>query len=123
MLPRYFNAMVKLIRVYIRDHEKAEKPGVREELQKHLYANGFNKSDIEEAFPDAKARAIEQLERAKANGGKLPVRVRIFDTTTDEEESSFLVDNILRKSPDWLMSKILYAVNNRKAVEISSIDD
>ncbi len=126
MLPRYFNSMVRLLRLKMHELEKSKIPEPRPDriLQNHLYNNGFTRTEIAENYVDAKKRAAEQLERANANGGRLPVRIRIFDVVTDTEESSYIVDNFLETGEvAKLRSKILYAVNNKKAVEISAIDD
>ena len=126
MLPRYYNAMVRLIKVKMREMEKSEIPLPHPDrtLQNHLHVNGFSRLEIAENFTQAKFQAVNQIEKAKANGGRLPVRVSIFDTETDAEESSYLVDNFLATGElERLKAKILYAVNNKKAVEISAIDD
>jgi hypothetical protein len=122
MLPRYFNAMVRLCRLYMRQQEKA---GITPEalndklIQTHLHDNGFNWAELDALFHAAKAKAVEQLRRHKENGGVIPIRIRIYNA---DETETFVVDNFLVSPAGWLRSKILYAVNNQKMVEISAID-
>ncbi len=118
MLRRYFSAMVSMIK---------KNPKLLNDdtaMKNILYSSGFTKADLEEEFDNAKKRALEHIEKAKQNGGQLPVVVRIFDVRTDELETEYPVDNFLKPSTDqWLRAKILFAVNNGKSVEICAPDD
>ena len=125
MLKRYFSAMVSKIK---------QAPGFLDDdtrMIDHLRQNGFSKADVDDEFQNAKRVALEHIETAKRNGGKLPVVVRMIDIKTDTEESSYAIENFLKPGTDawskgsdaWLRRKIIFAVNNGKAIEICAPED
>jgi hypothetical protein len=115
---RYFSAMVTAIKYnpgFLSDDEK---------MIDRLRQSGFTKADIDEEFQNAKTKALQHIETAKRNGGRLPVVVTIFDIKTDTEETTYNVEDYLKPGTDgWLRKKILYAVNNGKSVEICAPED